>query len=92
MKVLCLGRERTGTASKSWINGHAASLLIRVAIREALFQLGHSHVYHYASVLHENPRDSEMWQQAFSAKFEGHGTFGKKEWDQLLGYCMVGRE
>lgn len=38
----------------------------------------------------ENPRDSDMWVEAFEAKHEGKGKpFVKEDWDQLLGHCMV---
>lgn len=31
-----------------------------------------------------------MWVAAYRAKFHGEGKpFGKAEWDQLLGHCMV---
>lgn len=60
------------------------------AIRAALKSLGYDDVYHYFSVLAENPRDSDMWVDAFRGKFEpGHRRFEKKDWDQLLGHCEV---
>ena len=38
----------------------------------------------------ENPRDAEMWIDAYRAKFEGVGKpFERPEWDQLLGHCMA---
>jgi len=37
----------------------------------------------------ENPLDGDMWLQAIDAKYFDKGTFGKEEWDQLLGHCMV---
>jgi hypothetical protein len=59
-------------------------------MRAALIQLGFSDCYHMLSIIEENPKDSEMWVKAFQAKFEGKGkTFGREEWDQLLGHCMV---
>jgi hypothetical protein len=74
MKVLCLGLGRTGTSS----------------LRQALLDLGYSDVYHFASLLQENPRDSEMWIDAFQAKFHGKGKlFEREEFDQLLGHCMA---
>lgn len=74
MKVLCLGVSRTGT----------------VSLRQALVTLGYKDVYHFASVLQENPRDADMWTEAFNAKFKGQGKeFEKKDWDQLLGHCMA---
>jgi hypothetical protein len=74
MKVLCLGLSRSGTAS----------------LRQALLDLGYNDVYHFASVLQENPRDAEMWIDATQAKFHGKGKpFGRHEFDQLLGHCMA---
>ncbi|KAL8784908.1 MAG: hypothetical protein Q9195_008845 [Heterodermia aff. obscurata] len=73
MEVLCLGRERTGTAS----------------IRAALRQLGYNDVYHMYSVLDENPSDSFLWSEAFDAKFLDKGHFNKNNWDQLFGHCMA---
>lgn len=58
-------------------------------MREALFQLGYYDVYHGVAAVHENPRDCEMWLDAYHACKDGKGTFGRKEWDQLLGHCMV---
>lgn len=52
--------------------------------------LGFNDVYHMTSMLEENPRDSDMWVEAYEAKFEGKGKpFGKEDWDQLLGHCEV---
>lgn len=52
--------------------------------------LGYKDVYHYASVFQENPRDAEMWTEAFNAKCYGKGKeFEKADWDQLLGHCMA---
>lgn len=45
MKDLALALPRTGTSS----------------VRQALLDLGYDDVYHYASVLDEDPRDAEMW-------------------------------
>lgn len=73
MKVLALGLGRTGTAS----------------LRTALKQLGFDDCYHMMSASVENPPDCLMWQDAFAAKFDGVGTFGRAEWDKLLGHCMA---
>ncbi|GME37266.1 hypothetical protein GTA08_BOTSDO03742 [Neofusicoccum parvum] len=73
MEVLCLGMSRTGTSS----------------LREALFQLGYHDVYHGVSAVHQNPRDCEMWLDAYKALKDGDGQFGRREWDQLLGHCMA---
>jgi hypothetical protein len=42
------------------------------------------------SIMKENPKDAEMWVEAFDAKFEGKGKpWGREEFDQVLGHCMV---
>jgi hypothetical protein len=41
------------------------------------------------SILLDNPRDAVLWKKAFDARFGGKGTWEKKEWDALLGHCMV---
>lgn len=30
-----------------------------------------------------------MWMQAFDAKYNGIGSFGREHWDQLLGHCQA---
>lgn len=52
-------------------------------------RLGYNDTYHYLACLVENPRDSDIWVEAFEAKFEGKGAFERKDWDQLLGHCMA---
>lgn len=73
MKVLALGLGRTGTAS------------LRVALKE----LGYTDTYHMMSASVENPPDCLCWMDAFAAKFEGRGTFGRAEWDALFGHCQA---
>ncbi|GIZ44609.1 hypothetical protein CKM354_000780300 [Cercospora kikuchii] len=74
LKVICLGLSRTGTSS----------------LRQALLDLNYADVYHYASIHNENPRDADMWHDAFNAKFRNIGRgFGREQWDQLLGHCMA---
>ncbi|KAF2704340.1 hypothetical protein K504DRAFT_507347 [Pleomassaria siparia CBS 279.74] len=73
MRVLCLGLGRTGTAS----------------LRTALKDLGFTDTYHMMSASVENPPDCLMWQDAFAAKFDNEGTFGREQWDQLLGHCQA---
>lgn len=59
-------------------------------MRQALIDMGYSDCYHMASATQENPRDAEMWIDAFRAKFEGKGKpFTREDWDQLLGHCMA---
>lgn len=60
-----------------------------VALRAALKRLGYLDTYHMMSASVENPPDCAMWYDALTAKYDGKGEFGKKEWDQLLGHCQV---
>jgi hypothetical protein len=53
--------------------------------------LGYEDTYHMMSASVENPLDCLMWQRAFEAKYDGIGTFGREEWDSLLGHCQVSR-
>jgi hypothetical protein len=48
--------------------------------------LGYPNPYHFSSVF-ANAKDADMWMEAFRAKFDGVGTFGKEQWDALLGHC-----
>lgn len=60
------------------------------ALRVALEYLGYNSTYHGYAAVFENPRDCQMWLQALDAKFNGRGkTFGRFEFDQLLGHCQV---
>ncbi|MCJ1394123.1 hypothetical protein MMC18_007001 [Xylographa bjoerkii] len=57
--------------------------------KAALEQLGYNDVYHMVTAM-KNPKDYDMWAEAFNAKFHGKGKmFGRKEWDQLLGDCAA---
>lgn len=52
--------------------------------------MGYNSTYHAGQVYKDNPRDADMWVEAYRAKFHGEGKpFGKEEFDQLLGHCMV---
>jgi Sulfotransferase domain len=73
MKLLVLGLSRTGTSS----------------LRQALIDLDISDVYHFTSVVTENPPDAKLWVQALEWKLEGKGTWTKDDWDALLGHCMA---
>lgn len=58
-------------------------------MRKALKQLGYNETYHMMTVW-ENPRDAEMWIEAYDAKYFGKGKpFQREDWDQLLGHCQV---
>ena len=59
------------------------------ALRVALKELGYEDCYHMMSASVENPPDCLMWQDALSAKYDGVGTFGREQWDQLLGHCQA---
>ena len=37
----------------------------------------------------ENPPDCLMWSDALAAKYDGVGTFGREQWDQLFGHCQA---
>jgi hypothetical protein len=37
----------------------------------------------------ENPPDCLMWSDALASKYDGKGTFGREQWDQLLGHCQA---
>jgi len=73
MRVLALGLGRTGTAS----------------LRTALQELGFDDCYHMMSASIENPPDCLMWSDALASKYDGKGTFGREQWDQLLGHCQA---
>jgi hypothetical protein len=73
MKILILGLSRTGTSS----------------LRQALFDLGISDVYHFTSVVSENPRDADLWVRALEAKLQGKGSWTFDDWEALLGHCMA---
>ncbi|CZR65117.1 uncharacterized protein PAC_15017 [Phialocephala subalpina] len=73
MKLLVLGLSRTGTSS----------------LRQAFFDLSIFDVYHFTSIVNENPTDCKLWVRALEWKLEGKGTWTKKNWDALLGHCMA---
>ena len=59
-------------------------------MRAALIQLGFVDCYHMFSVMEENPKDADMWVEAFEAKFEGkRKPWAKADFDKVLGHCMV---
>lgn len=57
-----------------------------VAMQKALSILGYPNPYHFSS-LYANVKDCDMWMEAFRAKYYGRGTFGRSEFDRLLGHC-----
>lgn len=57
-------------------------------MKAALQILGYNDCYHFFNIYH-NIRDCEMWMEAYAAKFQGKGKFGRAEWDKLLGHCMA---
>ncbi|WPH03826.1 Hypothetical protein R9X50_00670900 [Acrodontium crateriforme] len=73
LEVIGLGLERTGTLS----------------LRAALYELGYFDVYHMYAIMRENPKDVEMWADAFEAKYYGKGSFPREKWDALTGHCMA---
>ena len=58
-------------------------------MQKALEQLGFGPCYHMYTIWYENPRDCSMWLEAFKAKYDRVGTFGKEQWDQLLANHSV---
>ncbi|KAF3492329.1 uncharacterized protein GIQ15_01846 [Arthroderma uncinatum] len=51
--------------------------------------LGFEDTYHMVSCATENKSDCDIWLDALLAKYEGIGTFEKKDWDALLGHCQA---
>lgn len=94
MKVLVLGMSRTGTEckrSKLYSRSSIHLTLIFEAMRKALKILSYNDVYHGYAAAFENPKDCEMWLEAFRAKFDGIGKpYGREAFDKLLGHCEVG--
>ncbi|KAL9113740.1 MAG: hypothetical protein Q9227_002185 [Pyrenula ochraceoflavens] len=56
---------------------------------QALFELGYQDVYHVVAATRENPPDCEMWIEAMDLKEKTGKTYGREQWDQLLGHCMA---
>ena len=57
-------------------------------MQQALSILGYENPYHFSS-MYGNVRDADMWKEALQAKYRGYGTFGRAEWDQLLGHVAA---
>ena len=60
-------------------------------MKAALQILGYNDCYHFFNV-YGNIQDSDMWIEAFKAKYrnpDGRLKFGRKEWDGLLGHCAA---
>ncbi|KAK2740516.1 hypothetical protein FQN55_008859 [Onygenales sp. PD_40] len=73
VEVLCLGPPRTGAK----------------LIKSALEQLGYNDTYYYMSSVTDRPQDTHTWLDAFNAVFDGHGTFGKEEFDRMFENCQA---
>ncbi|KAK2794890.1 hypothetical protein FQN51_000633 [Onygenales sp. PD_10] len=73
VEVLCLGPPRTGAK----------------LIKSALEQLGYNDTYYYMSSVTDRPQDTHTWLDAFNAVFDGHGTFGKEEFDRMFENCQM---
>jgi hypothetical protein len=58
-------------------------------MQAALKILGYNDVYHMTSVLTGNPSDAKLWRKAYDFYYGGKGSWSKKDWDALLGHCMV---
>ncbi|KAL9089181.1 MAG: hypothetical protein Q9159_002652 [Coniocarpon cinnabarinum] len=86
MEVLVFGYPRTGTASKlaGTIKSRGSLTLDFTAMQAALGILG-LRCYHSTLWVSSNLGDSEMWQEAYDAKYWNKGTpYGRHEFDQLL--------
>lgn len=58
-------------------------------MKAALQILGYEDVYHMTNTW-TNPRDVDMWVEAYDAKLKDTGQqFGSAEFDKLLGHCMA---
>jgi len=57
-------------------------------MHEAYKILGYQNPYHFSEI-YRNVQDADMWIEALNAKYKGRGTFGKEQFDQLLGHCSV---
>ncbi|KAJ7508597.1 hypothetical protein B0H11DRAFT_1965820, partial [Mycena galericulata] len=57
-------------------------------MKAALEILRYKDCYHFFNVF-TNIRDCDMWMEAFAAKYQGKGKFGRAEFDKLLGHCMA---
>ncbi|KAI1609008.1 hypothetical protein EDD37DRAFT_135814 [Exophiala viscosa] len=59
-----------------------------LSMQRAFVILGYADPYHFSSIF-GNVKDCDMWKEAFHAKYHGRGSFGKEQWDQLLGHCSA---
>ncbi|KAJ7606804.1 P-loop containing nucleoside triphosphate hydrolase protein [Roridomyces roridus] len=59
-----------------------------VSMQAALRILGYNDCYHGFDIF-LNVKDCDMWMEAFAAKYQGKGKFGRAEFDRLLGHCMA---
>ena len=62
-------------------------VVFNAALERALEILGYNDIYKLESVT--TARDVDLWVKAMDAKYKGKGSFGRKEWDQLLGHYSV---
>jgi hypothetical protein len=59
-------------------------------MRAALRELGIHDVYHMQTT-GTNPEGIPLWTRAIDAKYNGKGTFERKDWDELLATYQVSR-
>ena len=57
-------------------------------MQKALEILGYENPYHFSS-MYGNVKDADMWMEALRAKYKGIGTFGRADWDKLLGHVAA---
>ncbi|KAJ7610979.1 P-loop containing nucleoside triphosphate hydrolase protein [Roridomyces roridus] len=58
------------------------------SMKAALLILGYNDCYHFFNI-YENIQDCDMWVEAYQAKFQGKGKFGRAEFDKILGHCRA---
>lgn len=58
-------------------------------MRVALRQLGLHDCYHMHNVMESPYTEAPQWTRAIEAKYAGKGTFGKEDWDRLLGNAQA---
>ena len=87
MEVLALGLCRTGKDCEfpcAWVFG------VPRLTDKCSTETGSNDTYHGYKAALGNPRDCELWYEAFRAKYDGIGKlFGLEDFDQLLGNCQA---
>lgn len=58
------------------------------SIQAALRWLGFNDCYHMHTA-RDNPKHAPLWVRATEAKYFNNGTFGREDWDKILGKCQA---